>query len=314
MPWPNFLIIGAQKGGTTVFESYIEQHPEMFVADRKELNFFAFEGQQEYFKGPFDDVANRFIVSEKEAYLKYFQKANHKAIGESSVIYLYHPEAPARIKHHIPQAKLIAILRNPIDRAFSAFMHLKRDQRETAATFEEALALEPERIRQGWETLYFYRQVGKYAEQLERYFRLFDRKQIKVFLYDELKDEPQKVIREAFEFLNVSTDFQPDMSFERNASGLPRVQMLNDFFTKPNVIKSILKPVVPVVWYRKFQSVMQSANLKRGDRMNSDTKRELEEFFTPEISRLSELLNRDLSFWLKAKSSKPLSDSPAPRA
>ena len=126
---PSFLIIGAAKAGTTSLWDFLKAHPQVYMPDIKETNFFALEGTRADFKGPGDDEClNRLAVTDLESYERLFEGVTDQvAIGEASPLYLYHPEAPRRIKALIPHTRIVAILRNPTDRAFSSFMHLVRD-------------------------------------------------------------------------------------------------------------------------------------------------------------------------------------------
>lgn len=174
MVLPNFLIIGAAKAGTTSLYSYLKQHPDIFMSSWKEPKFFSLEGEKLDFQGP-SQIINTDSINNLESYLELFEGVKDEtAIGEASPIYLYSPKAPANIKKYIPDAKLIVVLRHPAERAFSSFAHLIRAGYETLS-FEEALEEEPQRIKEKWAPLWYYKEKGFYAQQLERYFELFDR-------------------------------------------------------------------------------------------------------------------------------------------
>lgn len=131
MTLPNFLVIGAHKAGTTALYNYLKQHPQVYMSPAKEPRFFALEGKNLKFLGPKKDPGNRCRFTTLEAYRELFQGVSSEvAIGEASTLYLYSQEAPKRIQHYIPDAKLIAILRNPIKRAYSNFVHAMQDDRE----------------------------------------------------------------------------------------------------------------------------------------------------------------------------------------
>lgn len=132
MTLPNFLIIGAAKAGTTSLYHYLAQHPQIYMSPIKEPNFFALEERCVDFRGPGDHLyIKQFSVTELERYRSLFQGVTHEqAVGEASPLYLYSPVAPARSHRYVPEMKLIAILRHPVDRAYSAFLHLLRDERE----------------------------------------------------------------------------------------------------------------------------------------------------------------------------------------
>ncbi|MCW5935662.1 MAG: sulfotransferase, partial [Fimbriimonadia bacterium] len=157
MRMPNFLIIGAAKSGTTALYFYIKQHPEVFMAKVKEPRFFAYEGGVPEWKGPLDAENNAWVITDKEVYTALFNDVSEEKVwGEASPIYLYSEPAPERIKNYAPDAKLVAILRHPIERAYSHYLHLIRDNREPLRDFGKALDLEPERMANGWEWSWHY--------------------------------------------------------------------------------------------------------------------------------------------------------------
>lgn len=223
MTLPNFLIIGAAKAGTTSLYKYLAQHPQIYMSPIKEPNFFALEGREVDFCGPGDNLYIRqFSVTDSPAYATLFEDVSSEvAVGEASPLYLYSPVAPSRICSYAPGMKLIVVLRHPVERAYSAFLHLLRDKREPLGNFACALGAETERIRRNWEHIWHYQQMGFYAAQLERYYRHFSPEQIRVYLYDTLQEEPLEVIADILHFLGVDETFTPDISVRYNAPGIP---------------------------------------------------------------------------------------------
>src|SRR5215472_6955488 len=166
---PNFLVLGTAKAGTSSLYAYLKQHPEVYLSPKTELNFFAHEGKDLNFRGPGDPdyVWDDSIIATYEEYCKQFDTVDKEsAVGEVSTHNLYSPQAAAKIKHYVPNAKMIAILRNPADRAFSAFSHMVRDRREETDDFRCALSREQHRIRNNWEPLWHYKAMGFYGAQL----------------------------------------------------------------------------------------------------------------------------------------------------
>ncbi|MGL6340594.1 MAG: sulfotransferase family protein, partial [Waterburya sp.] len=140
---PNFLIIGAAKAGTTALHEYLQQHPQIYLTPTKETNFFAFAEQDINFQGIGDEVLKDFSITDWKTYQAQFAGVTReKAIGEACPSYLYYPQAAIKIKQYIPDARLIVILRNPVERAYANFLHIVRDDRETHRDF--ALALQAE--------------------------------------------------------------------------------------------------------------------------------------------------------------------------
>ena len=166
---PNFLIIGAAKAGTTSLYRYLEQHPEVYMSPVKEPKFFALGGERLDYRGPGDEARMRGAsVTSLEDYRELFRGVSTEtAVGEASTLYLYSERAAARIKHHVPDVKLIAVLRNPVDRAYSDFLHLVRDGIEPLTDFPQALEAEESRIRSRWAPMWHYRRRGFYHPQLK---------------------------------------------------------------------------------------------------------------------------------------------------
>lgn len=299
MKRPNFLVIGAAKSGTTALCDYFGQHPQIFLCHPKEPHFFAFEGETLNFQGPDDEfVMNRRAVTRWDDYLKLFQNAGDaRALGDGSVSTLYYPNAIPRIQQHMPNGKLICILREPAERAYSAFMYMVSLVRETESDFRKALDLEPQRIAANWHHIWHYRRMGMYHEQLSKYFAAFSREQLLVLLYDDFRANPGQVLRTCYEFLDVDPNFQAPREPDSLRSGVPKHPRLQRMITSPGSIKNLLKSVLPTGLLRWIRESIVSRNLQRA-RMAPDVKSELREYYREEVLRLQDLLQRDLSAWL----------------
>jgi hypothetical protein len=309
MAMPNFLIIGAAKAGTTALYHYLKQHPQIYMSSEKEPHFFAFEGEKLDFQGTKgnQEWLNRASITNIETYCLQFQGVeNEIAIGEASALYLYIPKTPERIQHHIPSAKLITILRNPVDRAYSAFLYLSRDGLEPLTDFARALREEEIRIRNNWVPIYYYQQLGFYYVQLKRYFDIFDRDQIRVYLYESLKANPVGLLQDIFRFLGVDDTFNPDVSLRYNVSAAPKNKALHTFLIKPHPIKSILKPFLPEELrkhiYISLQNrifSLQNQNLDKPLPLSPEFRKQLIEVYREDILKLQDLIQQDLSKWLE---------------
>ena len=201
-PLPNFIIIGAQKAGTTSLFHYITQHPRVFENKAKEVHFF-----------------DKYYGQGINWYRGHFPLQAHISpgcrLGEATPYYLCHPHAPKRIHQLLPRVKLIAILRNPIDRAISHYFHEVKKNRENLPIVE-ALNSEDDRCRPEWLKMlddegyvsrthqsFSYKQRGIYIDQLERYWRLFAKEQILVVDSEKLFTEPHTVLETVFRFLDI---------------------------------------------------------------------------------------------------------------
>lgn len=190
MTMPNFLIIGANKAGTSSLWAYLKQHFSIYMSPIKEPMFFTTEGKVLDIDRPGNEIVLKGATNNIENYLSLFEGvSNEKAIGEASTAYLHNPVAAGRIKHYIPHAKLIALLRDPVERAYSNYLMYVRWGLETL-DFAQAIKEEETRIRNNWPNGWHYVSLGFYYERLKRYFELFKQSQIKVYLYEEWNSEP----------------------------------------------------------------------------------------------------------------------------
>lgn len=295
---PNFLLIGAQKAGTTALSYYLSQHPQVYMSPVKEPGFFAFEEQSPNFSGPNDYQSFRFVTTDLNEYQQLFAAVgSEKAIGEASTWYLYHPDAPNRIRHYIPDVKLIAVLRNPVDRAFSSYMHLVKQGREPLASFKDALAQEEKRINAGWEYLWHYKQMGLYANQIKRYQKRFKYSQLKIFLYEDLDIYPEKVLREIFSFLEIENEFVPPVLSRHNISGIKKSKFVDNLLRNDNPLKSALKPLLPIKFRQELADFVRVRNYKRYT-CPKDVRAQLIKEFRNDIIELQDLIQQDLTGWL----------------
>jgi hypothetical protein len=305
MTLPNFVIIGAMKAGTTSLHYYLKQHPQIYMSPVKEPDFFALEGRELNFSGAEGkELINRWIKQQSttniEEYRALFRGVSSEtAVGEASPIYLYSSQAPGRIKHYIPEAKLIAILRNPAERAYSAFLFMRRDGREPLREFHQALQAEETRIHDNWEWLWHYKNMGFYYDQLKRYFDAFDRRQIKVYLYEDLEFEPLRVLRDLFMFLGVDHAFTPDTSLRHNVSGIPKDGALSSLAFGPNVIKSVLQPLLPEKVRQHIALSLKNRSLVEAPALAPEVRKELTGAYRDDVLKLQALIGRDLSEWLE---------------
>lgn len=304
---PNFLIVGAQKAGTTALYQHLKQHPDVFMSPVKEPHFFAFEGRDLDFRGPRDrETLGHMVVGDEGAYRELFADAGEEKVrGEASAMYLYMPQAVGGIGRHAPEARLVAVLRNPADRAYSSFLHMMRDGREPIPDFGRALAAEEERIRGNWSPIWHYRRMGFYHEQISRFREAFGPDQLRVYLYEDLEGEPKSVLRDVYEFIGVDPSFVPDVSSRYNVSGIPknkRLHAIHRFLLRPNPVKAALKPFFPKKLRRRMVegslNTLRNRNLVKPP-FPEGVRRDLIGGYREDILKLETLIGRDLSGWLR---------------
>ena len=300
MIMPNFLIIGAAKAGTSSLYHYLIQHPQVYMSPIKEPRFFAPELYTEHCKDPYRDPANKHRTSPMsiDEYCDLFKEvSNELALGEASTEYLYIPKTPERIKQHIPNVKLIAMLRNPVERAFSSFCYQLRDGCEKL-TFEEALREEEKRIlEKKWWPGWHYQKAGFYYAQVKRYFDTFERNQIKIYLYEDFEADSISIVQDIFQFLNVDDTFIPSLT-RVNVSGTPKSKTLHYLLTRDNSIKAIFKPLFPKQLRGRIAQGIQKQNLGNKPTISPEFRQELIQSYRKDILKLQNLIGQDLSRWL----------------
>ena len=302
MTLPNFLVIGAAKSGTTSLYEYLRQHPETFMCPTKEPGFF---------RGHSEDVdptqldtqsLRRFrrfeskAVSHIDDYRALYSGAQGKAIGEATPSYLWSPSAPQKIREHIPDAKLVAILRDPAERAFSHFLMNVRTGRELSTDFDTILENEDYGEDNPYVGTQHYIRHGFYYRQLLRYHAVFPAEQIRVFLLSDLKQDPAGTLAQLFQYLEIDDSFAPDTSTKHNISSIPKSNALRFVLGKtPKGIKTRFMNKLPTAyrWYKE--------NIRRGERprLSTPARQKLISIFRPDITGLQDLISRDLSSWLK---------------
>jgi len=236
-----------------------------------------------------------------EAYQQLFKEAAvEQTCGEASTMYLYWEGSCDRIAHHNPQTKLIAVLRHPLDRAYSHYSHLRREGREWESDFSQALEKESERIAAQWSPAWHYRNVGKYHSQLQKYLQRFGPEQLRIYLYDDLLKKPHTVYREIFEFIGVSPEIKVDASVQHNTTTTFRKnKLLHDFLTAPNGLKTALKQIVPAHIRKPLAAKVYRQNVTPSLPLSTSMRNELLPSFETEILQLQTLIQRDLSSWLE---------------
>ena len=296
MSLPHFIGLGAAKAGTTSLRHYLIAHPDVFVV-RAEPRFFASEGQLLDPRHP----SHHQTVTNINEYKKLFNDVKtEKVIGEISPAYLHSEDAPSRIKHYVPEVKLFAILRNPVDRAFAHYLQMVKSGAEPITNFSEALNSSKEYTSNGWLRKRFYLEFGFYYEQLKRYYELFDENNIKVFLLEDLKKDPKKLVQDLYNFIGVDDSFLPDMSVNYNPGGIPKNQFLQRLLVQPNQFKTFASKHLPTRAYQglvKLRLSIQNKNLKKLT-FPEELREPLIDIYCDDLKKLQKLINRDLSSWL----------------
>lgn len=299
-PRPDFFIVGAFKCGTTALYDYLRQHPGVYMPFHKEPLFFG------------DDLTRRYGRMSRDDYLALFRDARPgQAIGEASAWYLYSTSAAREIAAFSPEARIIAMVRNPVDVMYAEHSQLLFNVEEDITDFAEALEAEParrrgERMPPGPlrpETL-FYRHSVRFAEQLERYIEAFGRERVHVVVFDDFRDDTAAAYRGVLEFLGVDAGFTPDLAV-RNPNKRVRFPLLQRLVYQPPGPLLRLVPRLrrfPLV-HRAREAVLRlNSSATRRREMDPELRRRLTAEMRPEVERLGRLIGRDLSAWTAAAS------------
>jgi hypothetical protein len=294
------LIIGAPKSGTTSLFRYLKTHPEVFMSTIKEPRYFAFPDQRPAFRGAGSGRYNSEVVWRLEDYRRLFaNRGDARVAGEGSATYLWSPGAPGAIRRMIPEARLVAILRHPADRAYSHFNHNRRNGYEPLTEFRLALDAEAQRIALGWNPNVHYRARGRYGEQVARYLATFPRDQLLVLLHEDLQTQPTETLARICRFVGIDDAFVFDTSKRHNVTdGLPRRIWLNRLFANESTTKDVARRIVPEsvrsALFRRFYR----SNLDPAPPLDPALRRTLLEEFRDDLVLLQRLIGCDVGHWL----------------
>lgn len=297
---PNFLIVGAAKSGTSSLHNYLNQHPEVFMPS---YNSDGMKVKEPRFLIK-DLVKNRLHngVWTWEEYKSLFNDVlEEKAIGESTVLYLYYyKDAIKNIKEKLGNdVKIIIMLRNPTDRAYSAFQHVSRGFKEQNS-FEESLEMEDGRLeREGNLTpMVMYKDMGLFHEMVKSYQEHFSN--VHVIIYDDFSDNTENQMKKIYQFLGISDNKNIDYETRHNVGGKRwKNDKMKHLLMRKNPIKSLFKKIIPKGLRRGIRNNLVSASTNKVPPMKDHTRIMLNDFFREDVKQLSTLLNRDLTHWTK---------------
>lgn len=281
---PNFIIIGVFKAGTTSLHQYFDQHPDVFMTTVKEPNYFSFDENN---SSHVNKNNSDYRVRTLEAYNALFEGAKSGAkLGEASPSYFRSSLARERIRQTVPSCKLILSLRNPVDRAYSAYQMAVRTGKTT-------VDINISRDCDQWI-------VGSlYSEPLMKYSQLFGDTNLRVILFDDILNAPASVMADLFRFVGVRDDYAIDVSYRFNPGGLPKSQSIHRFLNGLKRIPGLQKHTPKAI--RRQMSGIRDRNLLKAPPLDMEIKSRWLEFFREDILRTEELIHRDLSHWLIVK-------------
>ncbi len=293
---PAFFIVGAPRCGTTALSQFLNQHPDVYLSYVKEPHYFGS-----------DLKMRRGFRSEKE-YLELFEEAHHNQLcGEASTWYLYSKLAAQEIHAFNPDAKIIIMLRNPIDMIYSWYRHALLWGEETIENFRDALMAEEDR-RQGKRIpkntpthKLLYTEIPRYTEQVQRYYDVFDPGNVNVIIYDDFKANQLLIVKDIFAFLGVAPDFTPEIMVV-NADGHVKSKALRRLTeNQPEVVRKVVRNLIPRKLRTQIRHSIRQKNTEPSERdpLDPELRHYLINEFADGITTLSSLLDYDLSHWMK---------------
>ncbi len=300
MALPNFFIIGAAKSGTTTLYNSIKQHPKIYLSPLKEPHFFSHG-----LSGNTNIAVERYgslqsPITDLETYRALFDNVSSEtAIGEASTSYLIHPNAAERIHRHIPDAKMIAILRNPIDRAYSAFLMKCRIQKQDMSDSQRLLKEFEDEVRKS----YGENNTGLYHRKISKYLEYFDTEQLKVVTFQYFQNNFSHIIKEIFLFLEVNPEIHIEKPGVRNKGGVPKNKLLFDSMERMRKeFNTTVRPFISDAMVDRmynFYTNMRNQTLKKPPELPTGTRHKLLELYRDDILKLQDTLQQDFSMWLE---------------
>jgi hypothetical protein len=289
---PDFFIAGVSRSGSTSLYYALKQHPQIYFSPIKEPFFF---------NGPYFNNHNvdKSAIATLEKYIQLFSAAHDEIIGEATCTYLYSYESAIANMKRIYGSKykdirIILMLRNPVERAFSHYKLFVRDAREPL-DFEEAIKADVIEKRRSERIGYDYIGFGMYYKQVKAFIDNFPN--VRVFIYENFRANNMAVIKEIFQLLKVDDSFAPKMEVRYNVSGRVRIRWLYDYvFFKKSILKDLLKPFIPYELEMRIRHRFIEKNTRQWD-MAADTKKKLLSIYKDDIYKLQGLLKKDLSCW-----------------
>lgn len=301
---PNFFIVGAPKCGTTALYTYLAQHPDIYMPRRKEPRFFASDLDS---GSPMD--ARRFVRSWPQYVQLFAQGVNRSRRGEATALYLFSTVAAQRIRLYCPESKIIIMVRNPVDLMYSFHSERFHNGNEDIRSFREAVVAEADR-RHGRRiprdalapAALQYRQVATLSPQIERYLQNFVRSSIHFIVFEDLVRDGARVFRELMQFLEIDSAFTPLLGIH-NANKHVRLSSIRTLLRRPpNSVRQLARTIAPVKVRQALKARVHRINTLVAPRMPMDSllRRQLVSEFVTEVTRLSEIIGRDLSAWSTA--------------
>lgn len=298
MKKPNFIIAGFPKCGTTSLFHYLKQHPEIFMPKQKELHFFTQPQIFKLNKGPKDKVVKQPHIKSEKEYLELFKSVKDEvAVGDASPSYINYPENFGMIKQYLNDPKVIVIVRDPIDRAYSNYLHLKRELRETMDFFS-ALKNEDNRREESYSDFWYYRFNSTYYKKILMAKKTFSN--VLVLTAEEFKRNPEITLKKVYSFLGVKLIVKKQaLETKFNVGGYYKKNLITSLIFQPSRFKNALKKIIkPTRGIKMLVSRFSRLFQIKQPSIDQDSLNYLKKHFSKEINNLKKM-NIDVSKWRK---------------
>lgn len=298
---PDFFIVGAPRCGTTALYSYLRQHPDIFLPEYKEPHYFN------------TDMNSGGAIRDEASYLKLFADAQDQPrVGEASVYYLSSKAAPSAIRKFCPAAKIIIMLRDPVEVLYALHAHHLAAWLEDVWDFETALSLEEDRqrglclpVNNKDPHKLFYRQTARFAQHVRNYRDVFGSENVHVIIYDDFKRDSAQAFRQTCSFLGVNPDLSIDFPVIWSNPGFRYPALAKLLQHPPRFARAAGRILLPRRLRSRLVGSLWTWNSVRAPRppMAVEVRKRLTAQLTPEVEELSAILGRDLSKWSMISSS-----------
>ena len=300
---PHFVIAGAPKAGTTALHAALATHPQLYLSGVKEPKYYLTDGgppRADRQRGPGDAHSAQEWIWRRQEYLRLFDAAPEGTVrGESTPFYLYDRDAHARLVADVPDIKVIVVVRDPVDRAYSNWAHLRADGLEPEADFAAALRAEEQRIEDGWAPFWHYRGLGRYGEQLRDLYRHVPRHSVLLLRYRQLVDTPRETLDRVSEFLGVATGVAHAVAPENVKPFVADTARYRMLARAVRMGAALGASVPPQVWRQASRPLVAALHAGRTRRppLPVDVRRAALAPLLPDIALLEELTGESFADW-----------------
>ncbi len=296
MKKPNFIIAGFPKCGTTSLHHYLNEHPEIYMPSQKELHFFTHNILSKLNNGPKDNIVKKTQIDNSEQYLSFYRNVkNETAVGDASPSYINYPAGFQEIKEYLNDPKLIILLRDPINRAYSNYLHLKREQRERLS-FKEAVKIEGERKKNKYSDFWYYKFNSTYYQKIIKAKEVFS--DVLILTSEELSNKNEVTMKKVYKFLDVDHNFKPKKKLKKfNEGGYYKKNFFTKIIFQPSTTRNIIKKFIkPTPFLKILLARVASVFSMNPEKIDKQTMMYLKTYFKDEVKKVKSL-KIDISSW-----------------